>query len=327
MKEIILTLDYELFFGTKSGTVEKCMIEPIDLLIVLFEKYNCKMTIFWDVLHYIKAKELGVKHEVKKLKRSIEKLVQNGHDVQLHIHSHWVDAIYKDKKWIFPTYEHYNLQSFSKEKILDIVTNAKKTIEDITKQEVVAFRAGGWQIEPFEKIKDALAENEIFYDSSVAFGKKQKSSIVNLNFKNYPQDSVYKFEDTPKVKKSGGSFVEYQIKSIKVPNYIISYSYIKKLITRESYPPLGDGVGIGNTNTNLFDRYKVLLERACLGSRDMLSLEFTSEFIFKYMLKKSKNYSVMIGHPKSIGYKHIKVLEEVLKSNEIKFISMAKVIA
>lgn len=46
MKTIILTLDYELFLGAESGSVEKCMIEPIKDLMSLLNLNDSKMTIF-----------------------------------------------------------------------------------------------------------------------------------------------------------------------------------------------------------------------------------------------------------------------------------------
>jgi hypothetical protein len=321
-KNIVLTLDYELFFGEKSGSVENSMIKPIDLIIDLLDKYNCKMTIFWDVLHYIKAKELNVKDEVIQIEGSIKKLVRYGHDVQLHIHSHWVDAKYINKHWVFPTYKHYSLQSFEKKMIMNLVSQSKDAIENITNEKVTTFRAGGWKIEPFQDLKNAFIENEIFIDSSVSFNKVQYGNIVNFDFRGYPKDDIYKFENTPKDKNEYGKFTECQIKSIKIPNYVILYSYIKKIITKESYTVLGDGRGVGMVGFNNIVRYKTLLKRLLFGSSDMLSLEFTSKTIFKYMLGNASNNSIMIGHPKCIGGDHINVLEEILKKKDIKFISM-----
>jgi peptidoglycan/xylan/chitin deacetylase (PgdA/CDA1 family) len=322
LKNIVLTLDYELFFGKYSGCVEKCMIEPIHLLIELFDKYDCKMTIFWDVLHYIKAKEFGITNEVIKIENSIQQLIKFGHDVQLHIHSHWIDANYLNGKWLFPTYEHYNLQSFNEEEILNIVTLSKKTIENLTNKKVYAFRAGGWQIEPFEKLKKAFLKNEIFVDSSVAKNKKYCGKIVKYDFVNYPIERIYKFSDTPKIKDENGKFIEYQIETIKLPNFIIFYAYLKKLILKNKFPRLGDGRGIDDSGNNKFKNYLVPLKRVLLGAEDMLSLEFTSEIIFKYMISHSENNSLMIGHPKNIGYKHIEILDKLLSKNEFKFVSL-----
>ena len=56
-KTIILTYDYELFFGDHSGTVSKTLIEPTNLLLEQFEKSNLKATFFVD---YLMIKYLGL---------------------------------------------------------------------------------------------------------------------------------------------------------------------------------------------------------------------------------------------------------------------------
>lgn len=322
MKNIVLTLDYELFFGKKAGNIDNCMINPMDLLIDLMAGHNCKMTIFWDVLHYMRAIELNKKYEVEKLKDSIERLVKAGHDIQLHIHSHWLDAQIENNEWIFPTYEHYKLQSFSKNKILEIVTNAKKTIEDITKEKVTSFRAGGWQIEPFDMIKEALEVNSIFIDSSIAYDTVIKSKIINVDFRNYPTKNIYKFSVSPKIEDANGKFTEIQISRIKIPNYIMFVSYLKRYINKNIYKQLGDGTGAEEVGKTKWQQRKVVLKRLCFGTIDMLSLEFRSEILFNYLLKKSINNAVMIGHPKSVGYEHIKYLDKLLSKKEFKFISL-----
>lgn len=322
MKDIVLTLDYELFFGKESGTIENCMIKPMNLLLDLMEKYDCKMTIFWDVLHYIRAIELNKNNEVMMIEESIKRIVLLGHDIQLHIHSHWLDAQIFENKWVFPTYEHYNLQSFGKDEILEIVTKAKKTIENFTHSKVNTFRAGGWQIEPFEIIKDALELNEIFIDSSIAYDMVIQSNIVNLDFTGYPKDDIYQFSVNPKIKDTNGCFTELQIRRIKIPNYIILWSYINRLMKKDIYIPFGDGNGAGEVGKTQIQRIKTIIKRFIFGSIDMLALEFKSPILFKYTLKKAPHNSIMIGHPKSIGYGHIKALEDILAKKEIKFISL-----
>lgn len=46
MKKIILTIDYELFIGTKKGTVRGCIIEPTEKLISILSMNDSKMTGF-----------------------------------------------------------------------------------------------------------------------------------------------------------------------------------------------------------------------------------------------------------------------------------------
>ena len=112
-KELVLTIDYELFFGKKSGTVQNCMLKPTDLLMNLLDKYQSKMTIFWDILHYWKLLQLEKLHPEQKkdrtaIKSQICDMVKRGHDVQLHIHPHWLDTDFEKGEWCF-SYDRYAL--------------------------------------------------------------------------------------------------------------------------------------------------------------------------------------------------------------------------
>ena len=45
---IYFTFDYELFFGSNSGTIENCIVKPTNELIKIANKYNVKFTFFVD---------------------------------------------------------------------------------------------------------------------------------------------------------------------------------------------------------------------------------------------------------------------------------------
>lgn len=53
MKTLLFTLDYELY-GNGSGDVFKHIIEPTDKILGIVEKYNAKLTIFFEVIEYWK---------------------------------------------------------------------------------------------------------------------------------------------------------------------------------------------------------------------------------------------------------------------------------
>ena len=54
--KLFLTYDYELFFGEPTGTVEKCIIEPTNLLRAIAERTGIKMVFFIDT-GYLKQLE------------------------------------------------------------------------------------------------------------------------------------------------------------------------------------------------------------------------------------------------------------------------------
>lgn len=61
MKQAILSFDYELFFGDNSGTVQKTLIEPTNIMLDALDTINAKATFFVDylMLKYLKKRELS----------------------------------------------------------------------------------------------------------------------------------------------------------------------------------------------------------------------------------------------------------------------------
>lgn len=58
---IIFALDYELFFGKNTGTIENCLISPTDELIKTTDKYGIKYTFFVDSGYLINLKKAALK--------------------------------------------------------------------------------------------------------------------------------------------------------------------------------------------------------------------------------------------------------------------------
>ena len=44
----LLTFDYEVFFGPRTGSVERCLLEPTDALVRLADRHGAPMTFFVD---------------------------------------------------------------------------------------------------------------------------------------------------------------------------------------------------------------------------------------------------------------------------------------
>ena len=57
--KIFFTLDYELYFGDPTGTVEKCILYPTNRLIEICDRTGALMTFFIDSGYLIKLKEFS----------------------------------------------------------------------------------------------------------------------------------------------------------------------------------------------------------------------------------------------------------------------------
>ena len=95
--QIYLTFDYEIYFGDRPGSVEKCILEPTRMLTEMADKHGVKLCQFVDIGFLLKMESEMIKHpslqkDHAALCTQLEKLWKTGHDLQLHIHPHWEDS-------------------------------------------------------------------------------------------------------------------------------------------------------------------------------------------------------------------------------------------
>lgn len=337
MKTIILTLDYELFLGAESGSVEKCMIEPIKDLMSLLNLHNSKMTIFWDILHYHRLIELSstneeCKKDLNRIKDSITGLVEDGHDMQMHIHSHWINSEYRDGKWQMK-YDLYPIHSLEKDlaqpgQLMDYLQKAKLLMEETISPvkpdyKVTTFRAGGFLLEPFDKLKEAFKLLGIQIDSSVLPGVIYDSGgFTSFDYKLYPKKTFYRFENSPSEEAENGSFIEVPITTVKINPL---HNFYFRILERTRYQSLNSN--LAGTSLNSFIYKKKSLAEKIFSLFKPVTMQFTLDSNFEekinYMLKKSPENSVMILHSKLFTQYHSRILKDMISRNKVRFISMA----
>lgn len=336
MKQIILTIDYELFLGRKPGTVIECMIEPTQKLVSILDKNNSKMTVFWDVLHYYRLLELEKKHpELSEDKVLIEnqilELAGSGHDIQLHLHPHWLDTSYHDGNWL-PDYKRFRLHNLSEDddkrdinSIAGCVAIAKNIMQNLVRKvipnyEVTSFRAGGYLIEPFEKLRGAFLENRILVDSSVCPMLYNDNDIFSYDFRNYPTAKKYNFDRSPGIITEIGSFTEIPVTTIRIPAVMnLFFTILRKL----KYPNLESerkGSGSAEYNKSNGNRNYKKLYNLFRPRMNQLTTDSNFSEMFNYLLSKVTDNSTMIIHPKLLNNHTFKILENLIIKNLIRFI-------
>lgn len=339
MKQFYLTIDYELFLGDRTGSVQECMINPTYKLAEILAQNASRMTVFWDILHFQRClfyvnQFSNLQSDIKLIKEQIIFLILSGHDVQLHLHPHWLDAVYDGYKWNF-SYEHFSLQSLnSNDDINDIfslrgcVHQAKELMKQIilpikSNYEVTTFRAGGYMVEPFDKLFSVFKTENIKIDSSVCPCMYHKSTISPYDFRNYPKHQKYSFENTPKQKSDTGRYLEYPIRTIYVPLPINIYFILIRIF---KYPNLegtrkGSGVGtLSVTSPFLGKLLKKLNKLSPLNRKDRMFMLTTDGMFaekFDYLYSRAKDNDVMILHPKLLNYHTMGILVDKIKSNKL----------
>jgi hypothetical protein len=111
--------------------------------------------------------------------------VRAGHDVQLHLHPSYFTAKYSNERWIMD-FNTYNIAEYSYKNLCSMIKENKKFLENLLRPvkkgyECIAFRAGGWSMQPSRNIVKALTKNGIRIDTSV-FKHGHRGGILNFNY-------------------------------------------------------------------------------------------------------------------------------------------------
>ena len=312
---IYITLDYELYFGEKHGTVYKCIIFPTNELIKIAEKYNVRFTFFIDAGFLLKLDEFRSKYptleeDYKAVTEQIKYLSETGHDIQLHIHPHWEDSYYNGLNWIFDL-KRYKLVDFNEIEIEDIVSKYKKVLTDLTGKKIFAYRAGGWCLQPFGKLKSAFIKNEISFDSSVFKNGFYTSNHYSYDFRSAPDKDLYRFEEEPEIENTIGYFTELPISAIKNSPFFFWKLFLLGRKNPYLHKPLGDGIAMPapGQRKKMLSRYT-----NCTVCIDGYNAKLLQKALMQLQKKKFKQM-VVIGHPKALSRYSIQKLEEFVNKN------------
>jgi hypothetical protein len=349
---LALTLDYELY-GDGSGNVFRDVIDPTEIILSVLRKYNIKATIFIEIAEYWKLREewdkgnkMGyIEDPALNMKKQIVNAFKEGHDVQLHIHPQWLNAIY-DKKWILDS--NWCMKDIPLEKVdesgydlYSVIKRGKDTLEDWFKPiqndyQCNIFRAGAFNILPSERILPVLKKLDFVTDSSTYAGGYEINELSNIDYTSIKNDRPYWSCIKNNVLNQGDTikpndFLEIPIFSSPV-NRIFKYNIFRlKALLRHMSSSFGT---IKNRlrNKTLNQKFSFFFEKEHI-TWDYCLFNVSRFMTFYDRAQKIENNSrydyhpfVLIGHSKSFYNK--KTLEEILKRtvNKDNFITMTDIV-
>lgn len=312
--QILLTFDYEVFFGDDSGSIEKCMIEPSNRLMEIAKQQDIKLVFFVDIGYYIQLKKQNSAQNTQDLllfEQQVKSMVAQGHDVQLHIHPHWEKAVFEQGKWKFNMHQCYKLADFPDEAIEEIISRYKAALDNLSGQKSIAFRAGGWCIQPFDRLKNSFHNEGIRIDSSVFAGAKFYSEQYAFDFSSAPKKDHYRFQNDVNMEDCDGEFLEMPITSHRYSPLFYWRLYILGRLFPKRHKMLGDGIFLAQPG-----RKKSVLTNFTWNHAS--SDGFYASKLNKITdLKAKDEYMVVIGHPKSMTeYSFEKLEQYILKQKK-----------
>lgn len=175
-----LTLDYETWQPVPAGRRidwDADVFRPTDALLDACDAEHARLTIFAEMGEHAFLLE----HRPELARRMEEQwrdAVRRGHDVQLHLHPSWLPELGADMQGERYIWNEALTRADEHPDLVGLIGRMKRALEDAIRPvdptyEVVAFRAGGFEAQPFRRLAKALRDNELWCDSSVYHGGRQ----------------------------------------------------------------------------------------------------------------------------------------------------------
>ena len=325
-----ITLDYELSMGSYTGTPEMSLIEPMNHLTAITDKYGIKMNVFVDAayllqLHKLRDKYPLLQKDFRTVTEHVKALDAAGHSIQLHLHPQWCYSTYDGKRWKLDV-DHYKLSDMPIDDQKLLIKEGTSLLNSMITKKVTAFRAGGYSIENFAELYDTFLSVGITVDSSVYRGNTAKGKYNAYDYSRVPKKTSWVFLKNHKVENNKGEMTEYPISTIVVQavRYLINKnaSHPEFNDIQSSKTVWGDGKGLGAPGSPMhkFIR-KIQMLFGNKAIRASIEESVNLEKVYKYA---KGHYSgedfVIIGHPKNISPFSVAVLDRFISNHpEIDF--------
>ena len=307
-KNILLTFDHEPFLGARTGSLEKCMIEPLGALMQLFIRHKVKTVFFVDVLCLIHfEKQNASKDIVKKIKDQLINLYSEGHFIFPHLHPHWLDSVYikEEKQFDLSNLTKYSLSKLTPEEIEKLFSQAINYLNDLGIHHTEwGYRAGGWCIQPFHLYKKIFTRNNITSDFSVLPGYKNQNKDQAFDYSNVSFRDPYFFSDQVELADEKGSFIEYPISTTSIsPIASFKDKLYRKYLWNKGDKGWGDGLSAQTGEL-----------RSNNSNEEMVSIDILNIVKFKGYKNYLKKHDFMhwISHPKMLTKHGLKTFDSFL---------------
>lgn len=199
MIRFLLTFDYEIAYGRMLASERDVLFEPAEHLLSLLDKLQVPATFFADTLSLDGYAALGAQgvHYLEAFRNQLQHARQMGHDVQTHLHPHWVGARrdHTAGQWTFE-FRHYAFGGLARARGLGAaiatLQRAHELTSDIRGSAPVAFRAGGYSTLPLpEAYLQALVDLGYRFDSSVNPYRRQQGAVHAFDYLQVPAESSW----------------------------------------------------------------------------------------------------------------------------------------
>lgn len=345
MLYICNTFDYELFMGKNYNSEHKVLISPTEKLARMLVEEKVPSTFFADVCSAVRYRELGKKEFPEQFDGQLKDMIQMGHDVQLHVHSNWIKATEVGANVVFDR-DTFRLHNFAENgdyaPVKEIIHNGVKYLTDLLipankEYKCIAYRAGGYCIQPEAELAEILYDEGIRIDSSICCGHAHNGDGMQYDFLAYRKPFNLYFNRNVQLKEGCQTSIEGGLFEIPVGGYsTFPYRVIASKKNQRISNAKATGYGMSLEHRKPIKNTLSSRIKHTLTATNMLTFDFFHSNAMIYMLNRickeqkcdrNNLFVAIISHPKLFSDDHIENMRrgvrELKKNPNIRFISMS----
>lgn len=184
---VILTLDYEIF-GNGSGCLDACLRLPVERCLQCVEGYDARLELFVDAPEFLAFRGVtGLAEAAARVEVQLTEAAAGGHGLQLHLHPQWLGASWHDGGWRLRL-DRWRIGDLDEAAIDRLVAEGIAYLAMLRggPAPCLAFRAGGWAIQPATTVLRVLSSHGVVIDSTVAPGCYNPAAGDWYDFRDVP---------------------------------------------------------------------------------------------------------------------------------------------
>lgn len=331
-RNVLLTFDYELFLGKKSGSVKNCILKPTSLILDVFRKNDLKKALFFVDTTYLKklteANGPKCKADLFLIKKQLIGILKDGHYIFPHLHPHWRDAVYDEKtnQWHLKSAEYYRLHTISETERDELFSFSVNLIKQLMKEagvsyEIDSYRAGGWCLQPFSTLKPHFEKYGLVNDFSALRGFTMQGKNIFYDFSKIPLQNIYRFSDEVEKSDSKGRFKEFVISTLSISNWNRFLNrFLHKYMWYTNRRSFGDGFSAVDGEASVIRKIQNF-DWETINRKEMVSVElmtFFTEDAYRNYLKEN-DFMHFISHPKMMSRHTVYTFNKFLKHAKSKY--------
>jgi hypothetical protein len=291
------------------------VLAPSNALVNLANHHGVPLVFFVDAAWLLRMREVARRHpslmaDHDRVMHQLQTFADEGHELQLHVHPHWFDSHWVDGAWSMDL-RRYRLQEFPDEQIGTIVRDCTLLLRTLAgRTPVAAYRAGGWCVQPFQRLAPALQQAGIRIDSTVYPGGRQQGTGPWHDFTQAPPASRWRFASDPLRPDAHGSFLEVPIASHRVsPAFYWQLALVRKLgLAGHRSRSNGEAMPLSRADV----ARKLLRRTTSVVSFDGLKAGLLEDAYAAYRRRRSEDFVIM-GHPKALTRYAFAQLDQFLR--------------